>query len=553
MDLEYDANGNLVSVLPPGRPQHELEPNEVDLLQAYYAPTVGLVTPTTHYEYNRDKQLELITRPDGSEVDPVYDATTGQLLEVLFPTGELEYTYDPTVNSDGSKTGHLVAIDTDDGARLDFGYQGPLFTGTTWSGTMSAGGWTGTLSGQVSFGYNNDLRVSSVTVEGTSFAYSYDGDGVLTQAGALQAYAEDDDAARTVTTGRLWKTVLGTVQTVQSYTPYGEVEAFTATTGQPQDPVLSTALEYDDLGRIVEKHETIGSATTDYEYVYDDAGRLWQVKVGGSVVETYTYDDNGNRVSKDPSVGATLVGVTNDWDQLECYAQNTSPCDGLAYTYTLNGELATRTEVGSGDVTSYSYDALGNLREVELPDGTVITYLIDGLNRRVGKVVNGVLEKRWLYLDGLRIAAEIEVASNVTTRFVYGTRGNIPDYMVRSGTTYRIISDHLGSPRLVVNTSTGAVVRRMEYDVFGQVQDDPGSGIEHGGWIPFGFAGGLYDPDTGLVRFGARDYDPETGRWTAKDPIGFAGGDTNLYGYVANDPVNWRDPQVYLLRLDGIY
>jgi RHS repeat-associated protein len=52
----------------------------------------------------------------------------------------------------------------------------------------------------------------------------------------------------------------------------------------------------------------------------------------------------------------------------------------------------------------------------------------------------------------------------------------------------------------------------------------------------------IYDPDTGLVRFGARDYDPETGRWTARDPIDFSGGDTNLYGYVADDPVNFVDP-----------
>ncbi len=60
--------------------------------------------------------------------------------------------------------------------------------------------------------------------------------------------------------------------------------------------------------------------------------------------------------------------------------------------------------------------------------------------------------------------------------------------------------------------------------------------------MPFGFAGGLYDPDTGLVRFGFRDYDPDTGRWTAKDPIFFTGGDTDLYGYVLNDPVNMIDP-----------
>jgi RHS repeat-associated protein len=52
----------------------------------------------------------------------------------------------------------------------------------------------------------------------------------------------------------------------------------------------------------------------------------------------------------------------------------------------------------------------------------------------------------------------------------------------------------------------------------------------------------LYDTDTGLVRFGARDYDAETGRWTAKDPIGFNGGDSNLYGYVMSDPVGFVDP-----------
>jgi len=60
--------------------------------------------------------------------------------------------------------------------------------------------------------------------------------------------------------------------------------------------------------------------------------------------------------------------------------------------------------------------------------------------------------------------------------------------------------------------------------------------------VPFGFAGDFYDPLTKLVHFGYRDYDPYTGKWTAKDPIGFAGGDSNLYGYVLNDPVNFVDP-----------
>ena len=112
----------------------------------------------------------------------------------------------------------------------------------------------------------------------------------------------------------------------------------------------------------------------------------------------------------------------------------------------------------------------------------------------------------------------------------------MPDYMVRGGMTYRIVSDHLGSPRLIVDVATRSVVQRMDYDEFGNVTLDTNPGFQ-----PFGFAGGIYDPDTKLVRFGARDYDAQTGRWTCKDPIGFGGGDTCLYGYCGNDPINYFD------------
>jgi len=119
---------------------------------------------------------------------------------------------------------------------------------------------------------------------------------------------------------------------------------------------------------------------------------------------------------------------------------------------------------------------------------------------------------------------------------VYGSRANIPDYMIHGGAEYQIVSDHVGSPVLVVNTTTGAIAQKVTYDEFGKVLTDTNPGF-----TPFGFAGCLYDQDTKLCRFGARDYDAETGRWTAKDPILFAGGDANLYGYVENDPINWID------------
>jgi RHS repeat-associated protein len=220
-------------------------------------------------------------------------------------------------------------------------------------------------------------------------------------------------------------------------------------------------------------------------------------------------------------------GSYDEQDRLTQY------CDNI-YTYTANGELLTQTS--NGEITHYTYDLLGNLRAVELPDSTQIEYVIDSRNRRIAKKVNGVLTQSFLYQGSLNPIAELDGNGNVITRFVYGTKANVPDYMLKGGKTYRILSDHLGSPRLVININDGSVIQRLNYDAFGNVTDDTNSGFQ-----PFGFAGGIYDVETELVRFGARDYDAETGRWTAKDPILFDGGDSNVYGYVVNDAVNLVD------------
>ncbi len=179
---------------------------------------------------------------------------------------------------------------------------------------------------------------------------------------------------------------------------------------------------------------------------------------------------------------------------------------------------------------------LGNLRAVTLPDETRLEYVIDGQNRRIGKKIKGMLMQAFLYQDGLNPVAELDGSGIIIARFVYGSKMNVPDYMVKDGVSYRIISDHLGSPRIIINTSNGQVAQQLEYDEFGNVMLDSNPGFQ-----PFGFAGGIHDKDTGLVRFGVRDYDPKMGRWTCKDPIKLVGGDTNLYRYVGNNPVNLID------------
>jgi RHS repeat-associated protein len=183
------------------------------------------------------------------------------------------------------------------------------------------------------------------------------------------------------------------------------------------------------------------------------------------------------------------------------------------------------------------YDVYGNLVSVALPTGTVVEYLSDGNNRRVQRKIDGVVTASWIYRDRLRPLAELDAAGNVVARFVYASQRNVPDYMIKGGTTYRLVTDQVGSVRLVVDAGTGNVVQRIDYDPWGVVVSDTNPGFQ-----PFGFAGGLHDPETGLVRFGARDYDAVVGRWTSKDSLLFEGGDSNLFGYVIGDPVNHVDP-----------
>jgi RHS repeat-associated protein len=242
----------------------------------------------------------------------------------------------------------------------------------------------------------------------------------------------------------------------------------------------------------------------------------------GVLTATYLYDANGNRLSKTGPSG-TETATYDDQDRLLTYAK-------WAYTYTANGELRTKADTTTGQVTTYSYDGMGNLRHVALPDGRAIDYVIDSLDRRVAKKVNGAVVRQWLYGNGTYPAAELDATGAVVSHFVVGG-------LIKGTTSYRVVTDHLGSPRLVVNTSAGTIAQRMEHDEWGQVTANTSTAF-----TPFGFAHGIYDEDTGLVSFGARDYDAEVGRWTAKDPIRFGGHQTGFYAYLGDDPINGVDP-----------
>ena len=185
-----------------------------------------------------------------------------------------------------------------------------------------------------------------------------------------------------------------------------------------------------------------------------------------------------------------------------------------------------RTRTAGPDITTYDYSLKAELLQVDLPDGRTIEYTHDPLGRRVAKRIDGLVTAKYLWQGLTRLLAVYDAANSLVMRFAYAD-GRMPVAMTRGGSTYYLSYGPVGSLRVVADTS-GNVVKKIDYDAFGNILNDTNPAFE----VPFGFAGGLYDSDTGLVRFGYRDYDPDIGRWTAKDPILFGGGDTDLYGYV---------------------
>jgi len=515
INYRYDANGNVTAITPPSRPVHGFEYTEVDLEKQYTPPKLtGLEQPQTQYAYNLDKQLVKIQRPDGQVIDFVYDDEKERLNGINLPGEQsVSYAYDDS-------TGKLKTVTAPDGSTLSYTYDGSLPLSETWS--------NGEITGTLSLSYDNHFQVTTLSVNGNAVNYEYDADGQISKAGDLGLTHNGQN-------GLFTGTQLGNLTTQRAHNTFGEIASETATLDG--DTLYRTEYQRDQLGRITQKVETLEGITTSYDYRYDIAGRLIEVKQDAVVVEAYTYDDNGNRLSADTTQGS-VKGQYDDQDRLTQYGDNT-------YDYTENGEL--RRKNNNGQITQYHYDVLGNLQTVQLPDGKQIEYVIDGRNRRIGKTLNGVLIQRFLYRGSLNPIAELDGDGNVVSRFVYASKINIPNYMLKNAKIYRILSDHLGSPRLVVDINEGSIVQRMDYDAFGNVVFDSNPGFQ-----PFGFAGGIYDLDTQLTRFGARDYDAQTGRWTAKDPIGFSGGDTNLFGYVLNDPVNLIDSSGLINVLVGI-
>jgi len=575
--LSYTATGQLEQLTTANLDTHFQLFSGVNLLTEYVAPGVPDTDDLTEYGYDNARRPTTTTLPGAISLvqlrdglDPAHPERKGRLRAISSPNSGngtspvlVNYTYadevvcaDPNVPSTCPPSGPPGQLSTlrrgDISTRLTFDGFVPMKE----THTIQPGSTTGLVNTEYAITLDNNFQAQAenVTVGANTFSarYSYDNDAVLTCAGFGASCAASNGVvyrfdsgpgdAQASGHGLLEGTTSNTVVEAFTYNGFGELA--TQVVSISGSPALTTtyhsaASPRDALGRITTKTVTRGSQTQAVSYGYDAKGQLLTVAPDGEPSRTNVYDPNGNRLCtfEAPATGCDEPAVFDAQDRLVSG-------NGVEYLYTDRGSLFQRDDGSTLD--TFTYDVLGNLTRVERDGGPTIDYLIDAQGRRVGKQVDGTLQRQYVWSGALRIAAELNASGAVTRRFIYGNKPNVPDLIVQpdpGGTKlYRVITDHLGSPVYVVNISNANdVLLDATYDEWGQVTAFTSS---TGVWpIPFGFAGGLYDADTGLVRFGARDYDPRIGRWTSKDPIRWEGGQANLYVYATSNPLNLSDPE----------
>ena len=504
--FDWDANGNLISLASPGRPAWQFAYDARDLLVGVTPPTLAGTGPT-FYDMDIDGRLMRTRRPNGDVMTLSYDEGDRVEARTFSRPGETDVIYGVEFDAAGR-----VANETaPNGLGLSYEYDGPIVLASVWAGPVS---------GRVSIVLGADFRPASQSINDASpVDYEWDLDGLLMRAGDLVI-------ERDAVTGTATGATLGVTEESITRDEFGGTISQAVTRGGGSPSLYRADYTRDKLGRIVQSTEVVEGVSNSDVYTYDVMGRLVGVSRNGITIESYAYDLNGNRVSE--TVDGVETSSTYDV-QDRLIARGT-----VSYAYDANGAMTQKTSTAG--ITAYGYDGLGMLSQASLPDGRNVTYLIDSQGHRMAKSIDGARTQGFLYGNSHRVVAELDAAGAVASRFVYAS-GLIPVSMMKGGEQFRIVTDDIGSVRLVVNSTTGNVVQRLDYDAFGNVLVDTNPGFQ-----PFGFAAGLYDVDTGLVRFGVRDYDPASGRFMTRDPLLLAGGAANFYVYAGNDPVNVSDP-----------
>jgi RHS repeat-associated protein len=520
---EYDASGRLTSAELPGGEKYHFEYDPLEHLTGVTAPSGaaarlsftpggrvhGFIPPGSGdgylNAYDADGLLESTTLPGGRKISYGRDAG-GRVASIGYPEATVGVGY----VGNGQQVASLTRTPNGGGTAegLQMGYDGGLLTTSQWTGAGADG---------YSFQYGSTLQVAQAKATAgaasATTAITHNEDGLVTHEGPFTMRRSGPDGAITELSG-------GPLQTSQTWDALGHLGSRTDTVNGSQ--AFKMVLTRDAAGRLTQKVETVAGSTHTYTYEYDVDNRLTGVRRDGTQVEHYAYDLDSNRTTREVE-GASKTATYDA-------AGLITGLGGTAYTTDSDGFVVT----SGGD--TFTYAARGELLSATV-GGTTETYAYDGFGRLVARTVGA---NTWRYLYGnpeqqLQVTAAVEPDGTLDT-LSYTDTGYLYS-ILRGAIRYYVSTDQVGSPRVVTDAS-GAVVKKVDYSAFGEVLSDSAPAFE----LPIGYANGIADPAAGIVHMGLRPYDPASGRFMARDPLGLGGGQANLFAYAGNEPIQHSDP-----------
>jgi RHS repeat-associated protein len=426
-------------------------------------------------------RLTAKTYPDSTSAEYTYDLV-GKISQVNDPTGTYAFAYD--------NMGRLI------GTTTTYSFLTTPFTNSySYDADSNRTGFTAPDSSTNTYTYDTLNRLTTLANSWAgSFGFSYDAISRRTQMtrpnGIATNYAYDKLSH-----------LLSVLHQAGASTIDGE------------------AYTLDAAGNRTAKTDYLAGVTSNY--TYDKIYELLTAMQGTNTTESYSYDTVGNRLSS--------LGVSS-------YTNNTSneltSTSAASYTYDNNGNTLTKTD--STGTTNYSWDFENRLTQVALPGtGGTVSFKYDPFGRRIEKTTSSTTS---IYAyDGDNVIETTNAAGAIISKYAQGQNIDEPLAESTAGATSFYEQDGLGSVTSL-SSSAGALANTYTYDSFGKLTNSSGTLTN-----PFQYTGRELDSETGLYYYRARYYDSSSGRFLSEDRLRFQGG-ANFYRYVQNSPLVWIDP-----------
>ena len=479
----YDINGNLVKTVDRNQ----------NILNSVYDPMGNLIEKSAQESADAEKE-------------DIYTYTYNRMGLPVTMTGNnitTSYTYD--------NIGRLIQESLTGGIQKEYNYDS--------NGNRILFKLTKDNAEQINTVYSYDKldRVQTITNGTNMSTYTYNKNGQLLS-------DETDDFT-----------------TSYSYNAGGMITSLTTSDGTNQ--IQSHSYQYLPNGNISQKQSTVGTQSTQYNYQYDDAGRLTQEQYG-TETKAYTYDPYGNRLQMTLSgTQSGTVGYTYDANNRLLKMTNNAggTTEEINYTYDNNGnqiswmknqiadsdgDAALSMETTGEDYGVYGYDMYN--RVISYTDGvTTASYTYDANNLRQSKTVDNVTTNHiW---DGQNMV--METKGTQVNKYYRGVNGIT--YASMNGTVSYYHKDAHGDVTALTD-AIGTITKNYMYDSFGNQATEDEADTN-----PFRYAGEYFDAETGQIYLRNRYYDPATGRFISEDPVMDG---LNWYVYCGNNPVNFVDP-----------